>query len=133
MAGVFIDNPGGDRGIFVQPFPPTGAKYQIWDTNHVGPVWSPDGKYLYSHTLGSGALAAVSITTQPVFAFGHPAVIPLAGLRVPARNHRTYDVMPDGKRVLGTIAGRAEEILATPEIHVVINWFQDLKQRVAVH
>ncbi len=122
---------GGD-GIFVQPFPPTGAKIQIGDG--VGPVWSRDGKYLYWHPRGSGQFAAATITTQPVFAFENPARTPMGGLRLPATGHTTYDVMPDGKQFIGlTAAQETQSATTTPQIQIVINWFQDLKQRVAVH
>ena len=95
----------------MQPFPSLGAKYQIWDDRNVGPVWSPDGKYLYSHPR-AGQFDAVSIITQPAFAFGSPAVIPIGGLTVPNNAHRTYDVMPDGKRFIGTIKGQQAEDVA---------------------
>ncbi len=77
----------------------------------------------------------MSIMTQPAFAFGSPALIPMGGLAVPNNAHGTYDVMPDGKRFIGTINGPwAEDVAAsTPQIQIVLTWFQDLKPRVAAH
>src|SRR5262249_8895383 len=33
--------------IYVQPFPPTGAQYQITTNGGTSPLWSPDGKKLF--------------------------------------------------------------------------------------
>ena len=64
----------GEDEIFVQPFPLTGAKYQLPHTldNH-HPAWSADGKELF-FIPGPGRFESVPITTQPRFDFG--AVLP---------------------------------------------------------
>jgi hypothetical protein len=46
---------------------------------------------------------------------------------------RQYDVLPDG-RLLGRITGNQSAAGApiAEQIHVVLNWFEELKQRVPV-
>jgi len=44
-------------------------------------------------------------------------------------SQRNYDVMPDG-RILGVIAAGQTQSPGTREIQVVLNWFEELKQRV---
>jgi serine/threonine protein kinase/Tol biopolymer transport system component len=56
------------NGLFVQPFPATGAKYEI--ANEIHPFWSPDGKELFSRERGR--TVARAITTKPTFTFGNP-------------------------------------------------------------
>src|SRR5262249_19668917 len=46
-------------GIFVQPFPPTGAKYQI-ATSSIDPVWSRDGAGIWY--MGRARLEYVRVT-----------------------------------------------------------------------
>ena len=62
----------GKQTIYVQPFPATGAKYQLvakgLDTP-CHPVWSPDGRELFYNPRPQG-LEVVSVTTAPTFAFG---------------------------------------------------------------
>jgi Tol biopolymer transport system component len=121
-----------DRGVFVQPFPATGAVYQaprIQIDFH--PVWAPDGKELmYIPSSASGELAAVKVSTQGGFTFGAP-VTSLA--RVTANRlvsePRAYDILPDG-RFIGLIDASEPRENGASEIRVVLNWFEELKARV---
>jgi hypothetical protein len=46
---------------------------------------------------------------------------------------RTFDITPDGKFIGVIPSGQTQTgTPATPQIHVVLNWFEDLKQRVPV-
>jgi Tol biopolymer transport system component len=65
-----------DRGVFVQPFPPTGAVYQAPKIQiDFHPAWAPDGKELiYIPSGASGQLAAVKVTTQTGLTFGARSV-----------------------------------------------------------
>jgi Tol biopolymer transport system component len=120
------------NGIYVQPFPTTGAKYQISKTTTSFPVWSRDGRQLVSQPPG-GQGAVQTITTQPSFAFSAPVPIPRGGMDMGGgapRVQRNYDVMPDG-RFLGVVAAAGEtQSATTPQIQVVLNWFSELQQRV---
>lgn len=51
--------------------------------------------------------------------------------RAPCVNRRNVDAMPDGRRVIGVMTAGA---LAAGEsnVHVVLNWFTELTQRVAL-
>jgi Tol biopolymer transport system component len=116
--------------IWVQPFPnTTGAKYPIIDGGH--PFWSPDGKELF-YNSGPAQTSVVGITTRPSFAFGAAAMIP-AGLlnRNPSNSPRYSDITRDGK-FIGVIAADQTQsgTPAAPQIQVVLNWFEDLKQRM---
>jgi hypothetical protein len=44
---------------------------------------------------------------------------------------RSYDVTPDGRRFL--MIKENEQVSAATGINVVLNWFEELRQRVAVH
>jgi serine/threonine-protein kinase len=120
--------------IFVQPFPATGTKYQI--TKAAGshhPLWSPDGKEVF-FIPGPTQLSKLSITTEPSFSFGDPVSVPNGGfVEEGPVSTRPYDITPDGKRLIGVIFGgqNSTGTPAQPQIHVVLNWFEELKQRVA--
>lgn len=122
----------GSARIQVQPFPPTGSKFQLSgrgsDTSQ-HPRWSTDGRELF-YNPGPGGFATVSVTTQPTFAFGNPVRVPRPFLTGPPESRRGFDVTPDGKFV-GLITGQTESgAPAAPQIQVVLNWFEELKQRV---
>ena len=120
----------GSTTISVQPFPATGARYELFgkdgDVPHM-PAWSADGKELFFDPR-AGGFEAVSITTQPTFVFGNPVAVPHPFQLGPIGARRAYDLAPDG-RFMGLIPAGQKEFLTpiTPQIQVVLNWFQELK------
>jgi Tol biopolymer transport system component len=124
-----------DRGVFVQPFPFTGAIYQapkVLVDFH--PVWSPAGSELmYIAATAVGQLATVRVTAYDGLTFGPPFLSPF---RITGNSlntlARAYDVLPDG-RLVGLIDASEPEgspANGASEIRVVINWFEELKARV---
>ena len=116
-------------GILVQPFPATGAKYQVSTAIH--PFWSPDGKELFFPS--SAQLAVSGVTTKPSFTFANPAQLPIGGLLEGGNAiERNIDITPDGKRFVGVIAADQTQsgTTSTPQIQVVENWFEELRARV---
>jgi eukaryotic-like serine/threonine-protein kinase len=118
-----------DVQVYVQPFPPTGAKYQISTRLASDPVWSPDGKQIIylDRALSRSALAVVDVRTQPSFAVGTPTPLPVEGFV--QRGGRPYDITPDGKQFIVMLPPSETKSGETLQINVVLNWFQDLKQR----
>jgi hypothetical protein len=124
--------------LYVQPFPPTGSIYQISTGDAHFPVWSRDGRLLFVDALrienGRVGFVSVNISTQRGFDVSGAALIPRR-FNVTAGGigrSRTFDIMPDGQHFIG-VSG--EELLregqsAAPRLEVVLNWFEDLKQRV---
>jgi eukaryotic-like serine/threonine-protein kinase len=118
-----------NRGVFVEPFPPTGAKRQapkrLLDYH---PRWAPDGNGIWYVPGAARPLVLVPIRLQPSIVFGMPAEMtraPLPGML--SLDVRGYDVLPDGRivSVSRTTAGAAEFPL---EFRVVLNWFEELKR-----
>ena len=135
--------PGGNTssvedGVFVQPFPATGAIYQA---PRVGidfhPVWAPDGNALvYVESAASGNVVTVAVTAQAGLTFGAPVSSPAAvtGDRISGET-RAYDILPDGRFVGVVEVPDADGSLrnAVREIRVVLNWFEELKRLVPVN
>ena len=120
--------------LLVQPFPSTGAKYLIANGGR-HPLWAPDGKGLYFSQLPlqREALRLVSVTTQPTFAFGNPVPQPSGALRGGFDVlERQFDITPDGTRFIAVVDAtqNQDEAPVAPQFHVVLNWFDGLKQRV---
>jgi Tol biopolymer transport system component len=126
-----LRGPAG-ANVYVQPFPATGAQYQVSrDAGH-HPLWSPDGKELF-YFPGANRLVAVNVTTHPSFTFGDPAPVP-GGLPANATpvTPRNYDIAPDGQRFISVMeSGQTQSgAAAAQQIQVVLNWFEELKARV---
>jgi hypothetical protein len=120
------DGRSGDATTYVEPFPPTGVKYQIARGGR--PVWSRDGKELLFVPAPSQFMA-VSVRTAPAFAFTPPVLIPRRFGLAPPASPRPYDLLPDGRLVAPNPASEAADPGA-PQIHVVLNWFEELKAKV---
>ncbi|OFW14872.1 MAG: hypothetical protein A3F70_03940 [Acidobacteria bacterium RIFCSPLOWO2_12_FULL_67_14] len=50
----------GRREVWIQPFPPTGARWQISRAGGVSPQWRSDGNELF-YVAGNGRMMAVPI------------------------------------------------------------------------
>jgi serine/threonine-protein kinase len=124
--------------IYVQPFPATGARYEVASAGASWPVWTRDGSELIyrpstiSPSASEGpSLNVMSISTRPTFQFGTQQKLPIKDFLV-FTNYRDYDLTPDGKRlvVVRPLQQPAERV--PHQIHVVEGWFEELKQRVPV-
>jgi eukaryotic-like serine/threonine-protein kinase len=119
---------GSRSDVFVEPFPVTGAKYQITTNGGTNPLWSPgDNQFFY---IAPGRrLMSVEIQTQPSFVPGKHTALPIEGF---AAGARPYDITPDGRFfvVLFPKSQENPEKPAPNRINVTLNWFEDLRQRV---
>ena len=123
--------------LLVQPFPSTGTQYLIASGGR-HPLWLPDGKGLYFSQLPleRGALRFVSVTTQPTFALSNPVPQPSGPLRSGVGVlERQFDITPDGTRFIAVVDAtqNQDEAPVAPQFHVVLNWFDELKQKVPGH
>ncbi len=122
-----------NRGVFVQPFPATGTVYQVPRLMvDFHPTWSASGKELVFTGSGTAQqMVVVRVATSEGLSFGAPVPFPatVSGDRI-SREPRAWDVLPDG-RLIGITAGAEQRTRSSsPELRVVLNWFEELKQRV---
>ncbi|MDA1092545.1 MAG: protein kinase [Acidobacteria bacterium] len=118
--------------VYVEPFPATGAKYQITTVNGHHPLWLPGGTGL-SYRVGTSEQVVVGVSTMPSFSFGNPTDAAAEGLPqtlgVSARN---YDLTRDGEAFLAVapVVENQADGAQTPEIQIVQNWVEELKRLV---
>jgi Tol biopolymer transport system component len=126
---LFAPERRGKTTIIVQPFPPTGARYELaHDGRPNHPQWSRDGKELF-FVPGPEQFKAVPVTVSPKFSFGIPISLPRSAGNAHTLKPRAYDVMRDGRFIgavwrSGTAEGHGSDIV------VVVNWLSELKMRV---
>ena len=132
---VYQSGVTGRGEIYVQPFPPTGAKYQISGPGGLWPLWSPDGKQIFYVAVGRGSpfvIVAVDIQTKPSFGIVKSTLLPIEGL-IQNGTSRNYDITPDGKEIIATfLPEQTQSGDRGLQINVVLNWFTELQQRVPV-
>jgi serine/threonine-protein kinase len=117
----------GEGYTYVQPFPPTGTRYQIARGGR--PAWSRDGKELF-YVPAPARFAVVRVRTEPSFAFSSPVDVPRRfGIADPS-NPRPYDTLRDGRLIGVAMPGLNQTGSGPAQIQVVLNWFEELKARV---
>ena len=93
------------------------------------PMWSRDGKELFV-VPAPGRFMAVTVRTAPSFKFTSPVAVPRGFVEALPANPRTFDVLPDGRFVVDGTQGQSQSTAGPTEIHVVLNWFEELKRLV---
>jgi len=123
---AYISDESGQYETYVQLYPGPGGKWQISTDGGTEPVWNPNGRELFYRS--GDKMMAVDITTQPAFAAGKPRVL-FQGPYVPTPlTFPNYDVSSDGQRFL--MVKPIEQEAAPTQINIVLNWFEELKQKV---
>ena len=123
--------------IYVAPSPNVsdGLWLATGDTGGTWPLFGPDGRELFY--LNEGRLMAVTIEDGPSPSPGRPRVVAEGPFFSPpwesGIRNRTYDIAPDGARLLMVKATEGVDRVQSPtELHLVQNWFEELTQRVPV-
>jgi hypothetical protein len=119
------------RQAFVQPFPPTGAKYLVPVEGPGHPMWRAKDNRLIFNT-GPERSTAVTIRTTPTVTFTPPVSFSRRGRleTSPANFRRNVDVLPDG-RLIGVAQNTADtqDRANDRTFMVVVNWFTELNKR----
>ena len=121
--------------LYAEPFPQTGERRRIGENIGVYGVWSQDGTELvYRRSAATDvtrSLVSISISTDPSFNFTTEQDL-FGGIAVVSAN-RNFDILPDGERFVAVFPpGSATAAAVGDEIHVVLNWFEELTERVPV-
>ena len=126
-------SPSPNRGVYVQPFPPTGERYQVPKQRlDFHPAWGPTASQLF-FVPTVGRFSMVTMQTKPAVTFGAVVERPVA---VPhdrvSTEFRDFDITPEGRLLLTTVGDDRSGSANTgpPQLRVVLNWTEELKQRV---
>jgi len=125
---AYVSNESGEYEVYVQAYPGANEKMTVSTDGGFEPVWSPDGRELFYRT--GARVMVVSIQTTPVFRTSRPRQLfegPYISSSTIAAIATTYDVAPDGQHFL-MIEGGEEE--GWNQLHLALNWFEELKRLV---
>ena len=121
------DESGTDE-VYVQPFPPTGGKWQVSMGGGDEPAWGRDGRELFYLSLKGMLMSAEIATTSAMFVVKRRQSLFAVGLHSIGGGGR-YDVTRDGQRFLVAVSNDKEPL---QPISVVFNWPEELKRRASV-
>ncbi len=92
----YMSNESGDWQVWLQPYPRTGAKFQVTTTGGRSPMWLPDGRLVFEHRSG---IATVTLQPGATPSVSQPEEHPISGFIQPLLR-RSWDVTPDGRLLM---------------------------------
>jgi eukaryotic-like serine/threonine-protein kinase len=127
---AYISNESGKVEVYVRPFPDVNkGKWQVSISGGYDPLWSQDGRELFYRK--GDTVMAVAVQTETTFKPGKTETL-FRGTYV--ANFGAWDFSQDGKRFLmikpPASTGAAPTAAGPRKINIVLNWFEELKQRV---
>jgi len=114
---AYVSDESGRNEVYIRPFPGQASKWQISNEGGRQPVWARTRREIFYRN--GDKMMAVAVETEPTFRAGKPALL------FEGQFLARYDVSLDGERFV-----MVQEAEHSTQIHVVQNWFEELKQRV---
>ena len=131
---AYQSDASGVMDVYVGPFPDADAERHPISTNGgTSPLWAPDGSELFYED--DGRLLAVPVQTEPTFSRGAATVVMDGDYRLTSPlGPRAYDIDPSGERflVVKPTAAPGSDSRSLPSLTFVLNWFEELTDRVPV-
>jgi len=121
---AYVSDESGRYEVYVRPFSGSGGKWLISNAGGVQPLWARNGhEILYRN---GDKMMAVAVDTEPEFHAGRPVLLFEGEFYNSDKPFHFYDITPDGQHFI-----MLQEVESWPtQIHVVLNWFEELKARV---
>ena len=131
---AFQSNESGQDEVYVRPFPDVNSgRWQVSAGGGSAPIWSRNGRELFFMThRESTRVTAVSVQSGATFSAGKPEMLFEGRYLGGGTGGRAYDVSADGQRFL-MIKDPVTDTSTTSAspLVVVVNWFEELKARMA--
>ena len=122
---AYTTDEASPEDIYVRPFPNVDdAKVRISTGGAREPLWGPSGRELFYR--GANALMTVSVETNPELRAGTPKVVFQDGDYFRGGGVQ-YDIGPNGRFLMIN-----QGDVSTINVNVVLNWHQELLERVPI-
>lgn len=132
---AYLANEGGGHDVWLRSFPEPGDAIRVSTDGGEEPVWEPNGSAIY-YTRGPSMMRREVRLGDPVELGEETALFSVAGTQT-STNMRMYDIHPDGDRFLFITfadledeAEPAEQVPGIGRVVVVLNWFDELRERM---
>ena len=120
---AYVSAQSGRSQVYLQAYPGPGERVQVSTDGGHEPVWAPNGSELYFRT--PTRFMTVEVKAHPALAVGKPRVLFEGDSRL---SHHDYGLLPDGRHfIMIQPVGK----MPPAELHVVVNWSDELKAHLA--
>ncbi|MGQ0733236.1 MAG: TolB family protein, partial [Acidobacteriota bacterium] len=129
---AYVSNETGRQEVYIRPYPlREGLLRRVSDGGATAPVWAPDGSELF-YRNAAGMLVAVPVRLGSSITVGRPReLFRVAGRFRTSGNAAAYDIEPSGRRFI-MVTEEENPRPTTQQIHIALNWLDELKARVPV-
>ena len=117
----------GRSEVYVERFPDGGGRQTISSNGGEHPSWAPDGSKIY-YAETPRRMMVVDVTPGQSIEVSRPRLL-FEG-NYASESERNYDVHWDGTRLLMLKAADSVAGTGRLRLHVVLNWFEELKRLV---
>jgi serine/threonine-protein kinase len=126
---AYLSNENGQWEAYVTPYPGPGGKIPISGSGSTQIIWARNGELFY-RLPDLTRLMAVKVSMQPL-RIAKPELVFESEYHFEVAPYANYDVASDGKRVLMVLSGArpGSPGASQPQINIIENWFEDLRQR----
>ena len=131
---AYTSNESGQNEVWIRPFPNVNrGRWMVSKGGGISPLWSPDGKELFYRSNES--VMAVTVKMDPNFNHGTPTELfrgKYYSFNLLEVEFDQWDMSSDGKRFL-MIKNEAPTTSSAGnprKINIVVNWLEELKERV---
>jgi Tol biopolymer transport system component len=131
---AYVSDKSGQNDVYARPFPGPGVEITISVEGGYEPVWAPSGSELYYRHEDELVVVSVEETGSSL-SVGTPRHVlddrfmrDTGGAGGGVAN---YDIAPNGGQfVMVENASTVGDATLLPQLYVVTNWFEELKERV---
>ncbi len=127
---AYTSNENGPIEVYVRPFPGPGGPWQVSSGGGLTPVWSRTKNELLYGTLNQQIMVASYRVEGDSFQRDEPRV--WSETRFATRRRRSFDLHPDGNRVVLAPEAQPHALVKQDRIVFVFNFFDELRRRVPV-
>jgi protein kinase-like protein/WD40 repeat protein len=133
---AYESNESGDTQVYIARYPDGREKKRVSIEGGSEPLWGsspiPSGELTGGHELFyryGDQFMAVEIRTSPLLKVGRPRALFEGPFRRARNSEWSFAPLPDGQHFVVVKADSQEPVR---EIRLLLNWFDDLKQRVPI-
>ena len=128
---AYQSNETGRNEVYVRAFPSGAGQRRVTTRGGTAPRWSPDGETIYflGGSTAADTIYAARVRLEPSFLVRKTDAV------YTARNVTGFDVHPDGTHLIAEVrqqqidsTGNASDV--SSKVMVVLNWFEELRERM---